>query len=215
MCSSATEIFILFDGFSEIKTLENEEVMLANCTCTLIKSRGINIIVDSLTPWDSERLLAALQKHQIAPKDINFVVSTHGHSDHVGNNNLFLDAKRHIVGNNISFKETYFLHNWTNPYVINENVEIIRSPGHTPDCVSVIVRGSNLGERVGITGDLFEKEGDILNDSLWKDAGSYNEDVQKENRLKIASMVDVIIPGHGPAFKVTEEMRKILQEQRN
>lgn len=119
------------------------------------------------------------------------------------------------MGNNISFKETYFLHDWTNPYVINEDVEIIKTPGHTPDCVSVVVRGSNLGERVGITGDLFEKEADILNDSLWKDAGSYNEDVQKENRMKVASIVDVIVPGHGPAFKVTEEMRKILQEQRN
>lgn len=42
-----------------------------------------------------------LKSHGVIPEDINYVVSTHGHSDHIGNNNLFLKAK-HIVGFNIS-----------------------------------------------------------------------------------------------------------------
>lgn len=52
--------------------------------------------------------VSALAAHNLVPDDINFVVSTHGHSDHIGNNNLFLKAK-HIVGFSISFMDTYYL----------------------------------------------------------------------------------------------------------
>lgn len=45
----------------------------------------------------------------LCPNDIQYVVSTHGHSDHIGNNNLFLQAK-HIVGFSVSFEDKYYLH---------------------------------------------------------------------------------------------------------
>jgi glyoxylase-like metal-dependent hydrolase (beta-lactamase superfamily II) len=48
----------------------------------------------------------------VAPEDIKFVVSTHGHSDHIGNNNLFLNAI-HIVGTCVSDKHVYFLHDFS------------------------------------------------------------------------------------------------------
>lgn len=54
-------------------------------------------------------LLTALQKHCLVPDQIDYVVSTHGHSDHIGNNNLFLQA-RHIVGFSVNFNDKYTLH---------------------------------------------------------------------------------------------------------
>lgn len=54
-------------------------------------------------------LSTGLNQQKLTPEDINYVVSTHGHSDHTGNNNLFLRAK-HIVGFSISFKDTYYTH---------------------------------------------------------------------------------------------------------
>ena len=47
--------------------------------------------------------------HSLSCDDINFVVCTHGHSDHIGNNNLFLNAK-HIVGYGVSFQDIYYDH---------------------------------------------------------------------------------------------------------
>lgn len=41
--------------------------------------------------------------------DVDYVVCSHGHSDHIGNNNLFLSAK-HIVGFSVSYKDLYFIH---------------------------------------------------------------------------------------------------------
>lgn len=53
----------------------------------------------------------ALTKENFATDSIDYVVSTHGHSDHIGNNNLFLKAK-HIVGYSISYMDNYFIYNF-------------------------------------------------------------------------------------------------------
>lgn len=53
--------------------------------------------------------VAALDRNNVRPEDVNYVVSTHGHSDHIGNNNLFLMAK-HIVGFSVSFQDEYHMH---------------------------------------------------------------------------------------------------------
>lgn len=80
----------------------------ANCSCVLITG-SVNVIVDTMTPWDSDFILKSLNSRGLKPDDIDYVVSTHGHSDHIGNNNLFLKAK-HIVGYCVSFQDKYFLH---------------------------------------------------------------------------------------------------------
>lgn len=71
------------------------------------------MIVDTMTPWDKEKILNALQDRNLKPEEIDYVVSTHGHSDHIGNNNLFANAK-HIVGYCFSWKDQYFIHPFEN-----------------------------------------------------------------------------------------------------
>jgi glyoxylase-like metal-dependent hydrolase (beta-lactamase superfamily II) len=62
-----------------------------------------------MTPWDTKLILLSLEMNGLTADDIAYVISTHGHSDHTGNNNLFLKAK-HIVGYCVSFKDKYYLH---------------------------------------------------------------------------------------------------------
>lgn len=47
-----------------------------------------------------------LKRHGLTCNDVDFLVCTHGHSDHIGNNNLFLKAK-HVMGGAINFKDVY------------------------------------------------------------------------------------------------------------
>lgn len=96
--SGGYEVYVLSDGYSY---LDDESVMTANCTCTLIKGPK-NIIVDTMTPWDSkvfveytisswvcfdifelQIILDGLREHRLEVDDIDFVVSTHGHPDHL------------------------------------------------------------------------------------------------------------------------------------
>lgn len=64
-------------------------------------------------------------------------------------------------------------------------------------------------------GDLFEKQEDIVDPSIWsEDAGTEAPTKQRYHRSQIADIASFIIPGHGSYFKVTDEMRRILKEQR-
>ncbi|XP_063698401.1 metallo-beta-lactamase domain-containing protein 1 [Culicoides brevitarsis] len=209
-------ITILKDGYSQI--IENDprgDVMKANCTCTLIQCEtGENIIVDSLDAWSASTLLAALKEVNIEPDQINFCISTHCHPDHLGNNNLFLNA-RHIVGQTISQRDEYFMHDFSKePFAVTSDVHVLATKGHTNTCVSVICKNSIFdGKTVAIVGDLFENEKDIDDPSIWREAGSESIEDQMKNRLIIATLSDYIVPGHGSMFKVTPEMRDKLENQ--
>ncbi|KAG7310937.1 hypothetical protein JYU34_003777 [Plutella xylostella] len=204
-----SEVSVLYDGYSNV---DEEGYMTANCTCTLVKGEH-NIIVDTMTPWDSDKIIAALKKHNLKPEDIHYVVSTHGHSDHTGNNNLFLKAK-HIVGFSISFHDKYYLHPFEKgeDYVINESVKVAPTPGHTLSDVTVLVKTTE-DETVAIAGDLFERQEDIEDSNLWLDAGSEDPDQQRKNRLSVADAAHWIVPGHGPMFQVTDDVREFLKRQ--
>lgn len=196
-------VHILYDGYSRME----HGKMLANCTCTLIKG-PTNVIVDTMTAWDKIKILEALKRNDIKCDDINYAVGTHGHSDHLGNLNLFTNAK-HIVGFTVSQGDEFFIHPFETgePYKIDECLEVIPTPGHTSADVSVIVKTHNQGTVV-IAGDLFEREEDIADPSLWKYvAGSENPDNQEIHRNKVLLLADYIVPGHGPMFKVTPEMK--------
>ena len=67
--------------------------------------------------------------------------------------------------------------------------------------------------RVVIAGDLFEKEADIHDPEIWRSAGSDDLNLQLKNRAKAIAQADFVVPGHGPMFKVTEELRqKVLSD---
>ena len=57
----------------------------------------------------SVNVFAGLCFYGVQFSNVLYVVCTHGHSDHTGNNNLFLNAK-YIVGFNISFSDLYVIH---------------------------------------------------------------------------------------------------------
>lgn len=48
------EIIVLFDGYSH----PDGENQRANCTCTLIKGVDKNIIIDTMTPWDKDKIIS-------------------------------------------------------------------------------------------------------------------------------------------------------------
>jgi glyoxylase-like metal-dependent hydrolase (beta-lactamase superfamily II) len=165
-----------------------------------------------MTAWDKDVLLKELKSHHVTPEQVDFLVCTHGHSDHCGNMNLFLNAY-HFLGSCVSHRHLYYYHDFEkNPYKLDTNIEVVPTAGHTSTCVSVIVQNTNHGGTVAIVGDLFEKEEDIFDETLWIEAGTEDEKLQRKNRLQIAEKVDYIIPGHGGRFAVTEEMRQKLRE---
>lgn len=125
-----------------------------------------------------------------------------------------MNAKEHIVGHSISNRIQYKAHDFSaGPYELDKGINVIATPGHTLDSISVIVKDTNLGKIAAICGDLFENVNDCSNESIWIDAGSESETDQRKERIKIAQMANVIIPGHGEMFQVNEEIHSLLQKQ--
>lgn len=64
------------------------------------------------------------------------------------------------------------------------------------------------------TGDLFEKEDDILEPSIWKALGTPElVKTQSVMRSRVINLADFIIPGHGPIFRVSHAMKEIVKNQ--
>ncbi|KRT82428.1 hypothetical protein AMK59_3223 [Oryctes borbonicus] len=185
------DIIVLFDGYS----VNSEQGSQSNCTCTLIKGNK-NVIVDTMTAWDGPKLEKAIEENGLKCSDIDYVVCTHGHSDHIGCNYLFQNAI-HIVGRCVSKKDVYYNFDFAagKPYLIDVNIRVIPTPGHTLQDVSVLV--STDKGLYAITGDLFENKDD---ENLWYRLEVDDAELQRKYRSEMLRHADFIIPGHGPMF---------------
>uniref|UniRef100_A0A8D3DGU3 Metallo-beta-lactamase domain-containing protein 1 n=1 Tax=Scophthalmus maximus TaxID=52904 RepID=A0A8D3DGU3_SCOMX len=173
----------------------------ADGTVTLITGPR-TVLVDTGGAWDRDFLLASLRERGLEPADVELVVGTHGHSDHIGNLGLFPTAVT-IVGHDVSRGDTYRPNGLAggHAYVVDEHV--IPSPGHTGQDVSVQVRGTSAGT-VLVAGDLFECCSD---EGSWQHL-SMNTAVQEVSRQEALRTADVIIPGHGLPFRISSLERR-------
>ena len=190
------EIFVLLEGYSYE---DADGKYRANGSCTLIKG-PMKILVDTGSPRDRKKVLERLSSSGVNPDDLDYVVCTHGHIDHVGNLNLFPKSKI-IVGFDVCIEEDHYIdHDFKNGkiYKIDENVDVIPTPGHTHTDVSVLVQNVKNYGSVVVCGDLFEKEND---GNEWR-LISECEETQENNRAKVLTLADYVVPGHGPIFAV-------------
>lgn len=63
---------------------------------------------------------------------------------------------------------------------------------------------------LAFAGDLFESEADIEDEAIWTEV-SENPVAQRHHRRRVLRFADVIIPGHGPMFRVTDKYRDHLE----
>lgn len=187
------EIKVLFNGVHHhyekdgIKYLDD-----ITSSVTLLKANGQLILIDSGSPIYESKLLSALEKNFIKPEDINWLIGTHLHPDHVGNNHLFKNAK--IIEGNwiIDFKNKLYTGYKRNLDVpLPKEIEVINTPGHTLPHFSVIVKKDN--KNTVFSGDAIRRE--MLNENYVPES----QDISKmiDSALKICEIADEIIPGHG------------------
>lgn len=157
---------------------------------TLIQDNKTNILVDTGGKGFAKEIISNLKKEKLTPQEINYVINTHNHLDHIWNNAYFENAK-FISSAGILDKKFTWGHL---PIKIGENIEIIPTPGHSKDSCSVIVK-TEKGV-YAIVGDLVH--GDIKHiPSFEKD-----KDTIIKNKAKILAIADYIVPGHDKMIEV-------------
>ncbi|XP_011681473.2 metallo-beta-lactamase domain-containing protein 1 [Strongylocentrotus purpuratus] len=210
--SSKLKVTVLKEGYCRLIKPVGDDAggsrFHADGSITLVETKGHKVLVDTGGPWDRQYLIDAFADLGVGLDEIDHVIGTHGHSDHIGNLNLFPDATQ-IVGWDVCKRDLYTLHPFSEgkPYLITPELVVMPTPGHTHHDVSLCVHDG--GKTIVIAGDLFESENDISDPSLWRDC-SEDPQTQKVNRRKILDMADIIVPGHGPAFQVRDIHRTKL-----
>lgn len=150
-----------------------------------------------------------LQALDVAPADVDYVINTHLHFDHAGNNDLFPDAtfmvqrEHHATAvGNASFPNQY----WNFPNARFElldgestlfaGVETILTPGHAPAHQSVMVRLPTTGNTV-ICGDAVYVQANFDHDN-WQGQADPDEARRSAHKLlDIAAREDAtLLYGH-------------------
>ena len=197
------EIKVLIEGVH--KHLEEEKFEIG-CTTTLIKSDK-TIIVDPGAFINKDKLLNALKKEDLPPEKIDFVILTHLHLDHIVNVSLFSKAKIFLKFINGKYPGQFqkidqgILERFNIlTEKIAEDVEIIETPGHSDDHISILVKTKE--GNIVIAGDAVSTQ-DFANPKKQPIPNVFYSDAKfNESRDKILKIADYIIPGHGKMFKV-------------
>ena len=191
------EVKVLIPGYA--KKIKNG--WLASSTVTLIESNQKKIIIDP--GCNRKRLLEELSKNNLKTTDIDFVILTHNHTDHILLAGIFENAKV-LDDSEIYTNDKQIEHHNKIP---ETDIEIIKTPGHDMFYCSVLVNDEKLGNVV-VGGDLFwwsdgeEQKTDKESLIEHKDIYVKNKKQITESRKKILEIADYIIPGHGNMFKV-------------
>ena len=193
------EVIVLCPGFAELMA---DGTLRAAATVTLIRGTP-NVIVDTGDAWQRQDILAALGVRGVDPANVAYVINTHGHLDHVGNNNLFPQAT-FLLNTDVGRLGEYRLHDYAAaPYRIDVPggggvINVIPTAGHTDHDLSVLVETS-IGI-VAVVGDLFEYDEDWV-DGAWR-AWSKDPAMQQASRGRVLAVADFVVPGHGDIFRV-------------
>lgn len=134
------EVIIIQEGYS----FPHQEKVKMGSSITLIKG-PLNIMGDTGNPTDRDHIIEALETNNVSVHDIECCITTHGHIDHMGYLTLFPDAY-HIAALGMSIENLHHIHNFQSKgnFAVNDDVEVIPTPGHTSEDISVIVKNTQL-----------------------------------------------------------------------
>lgn len=169
--------------------------------CYLINKK---ILVDTGAGHNKDYLFSKLRENGVGPDDIELIVNTHCHFDHIGGNHFFPNAKiavHKLDAVSIRAEDTLGTSMSAFEGVDNSRVDIeledgdkiedfivIHTPGHTSGGIC-LWDGENL-----ISGDTIFAGGGVGRMDIGGDYTDMKNSVEKLTKLDVKN----IYPGHGP-----------------
>ncbi len=203
------KVFLLKPG--SILRDESGEILDARSSVTLIVSGKRKIIVDTGLEGEAKPIKRALAGLQLSPEEIDYVVNTHSHPDHCGNNHLFSRAE--ILAPR-------------DGQLIGPGIWVLATPGHSLDSISVVVGGmpkdtkytedtikANVANMainartppiIVIAGDALPTFGNFQKNV--PPAIHVNRNLAISSMEKIIQLADIVVPGHDYPFSVGKSM---------
>ncbi|MDY6970481.1 MAG: MBL fold metallo-hydrolase [Spirochaetota bacterium] len=195
----------------------------------LIKGDYKNILIDSGVDNNFYKLQKSLLDLGVKIRDVDIVINTHEHFDHIGANRYFQDyaliaahcfsaikitvEDRYVTMyksgdlNQLSPKVHLWLENGSRFDLGNYSIEIIHTPGHTSGSICIY----ELTQQLLFSGDTVFAGGTL---SYISESGSVGDYINSIGSL-INKKINEIYPGHGYISKTPEEdMQNAIQNAR-
>jgi glyoxylase-like metal-dependent hydrolase (beta-lactamase superfamily II) len=161
----------------------------------LVRDGDALIVADPGMVANRSRILDPLAAHGVAPEDVTHVFLSHHHPDHTVNIALFPNAE--VVDFWARYKDDLWLDHDGDGYQLAPNSTLWLTPGHTAEDASLIVQADDA---VYAMTHLWWKEDRTPEiDPLGDDQAAI-----EVGRARVLAAVDIVIPGHGPAFRVND-----------
>jgi N-acyl homoserine lactone hydrolase len=173
-------------------------VLDASSTVTLVEVSGHRLVVDTGSSRNVDTLSASFMKMGIPPDSVKFVVNTHFHSDHVGGNGMFANAK--IVAHALESPPVGSMR-VTERVQLLPHVELVSTPGHSAGSISVFV---SADKNIAICGDAIPTRENY--EKHVPPSMNINPALAIRSLDMIVAWAKVIIPGHGASFEVRTKM---------
>ena len=162
-------------------------------SCTLIRDGSVVIVVDPGMAPSARSILDPLEALGVRVEDVTDVVLGHHHPDHTIHAGHFPNAAVHDHW--AIYRGTHWEDSECDGRVLSPSVVLARTPGHTAQDLAVVV-GTPDGIVV-CTHSFFNDETTV------DDEAPDDHDALHASRAAILAIADLIIPGHGPAFRPT------------
>jgi glyoxylase-like metal-dependent hydrolase (beta-lactamase superfamily II) len=209
--------------------------IFTTATAYAVRSAEQTILVDTgLGPGPHERiggqsgqLLVELRSQGIAPEDVDLVVTTHMHRDHVGWNGIasatgvqatfprarYLTPKadwEHYSQPDVLERSPYLqatmalyeqgrIELVADEHVVNRDVTLVPTPGHTPGHQAVFV--ASQGERAAIIGDMAHAPPQVQ-ESDWAPSADLDPELARQTRKRMFDRIEadhtLLCAGHFP-----------------
>ncbi len=134
--------------------------------------------------------LAALD---VAPEAVTHVFLSHHHPDHTINIALFPNAE--VVDFWARYKDDLWLDHDGDGYHLSPNTELWLTPGHTEEDATLLVRADDATYALTHLWWYADRTPEV--DPLGSD-----QDAIERGRVRVLEAADIVIPGHGAAFRV-------------
>ena len=138
-------------------------------------------------------ILDPLIAHGVAPKDVTHVFLSHHHPDHTVNVALFPNAE--VVDFWARYRDDLWLDHEGDGHLLAPHCELWLTPGHTDEDATLIVRADD--GVYAMTHLWWREDRTPLVDPLGDDQAAI-----ERGRARVLGVADVVIPGHGGAFRV-------------
>jgi glyoxylase-like metal-dependent hydrolase (beta-lactamase superfamily II) len=161
----------------------------------LVRDGDATIVVDPGMVADRRLILDPLAALGVAPVDVGLVFLSHHHPDHTLNVALFPNAE--VVDFWARYRGDLWLDHDGDGYHLSPGAELWLTPGHTEEDATLVVHAEDAVYAMTHLWWHADRTPEI-------DPLAWDQAAIERGRQRVLAAVDVVIPGHGNAFRIRD-----------